>query len=99
MFGFFKKFLRLIANSVDLNTLYVAGRSANNTLGKNQFKLNEKESEVRQNSPVPNIEHRHNMDIATHHEAQEKDNHVNNSEQDLEMLEYTQAQNTPVQES
>ena len=56
MYGFFKKFLRLVAEYVDRNTLYAVGRSTNTTLTAYQFKLNEKKSEARLNSPIPDIE-------------------------------------------
>ena len=82
MYGFFKKFLRLVAEYVDRNTLYAVGRSTNTTLTAYQFKLNEKKSEARLNSPIPDIEQRYNVDVHTHHEKEE------NTELDPEMLEY-----------
>ena len=49
MYGFFKKFIRLIGGYVDMTTVYAVGRIINRTLGKYKFKLNEKESEARPN--------------------------------------------------
>ena len=88
---FFKKFIRLIGSYVDMMTVYAVGRIINRTLGKYQFKLNEKESEARPNSPVPEIEHRYNVDapVHPHHEAeQEEEEPSENIELDREMLEY-----------
>ena len=55
-------FLRLVSDYVDLNTLYAVGRIVNTIIGACQLKFNEKESEGRPNSPVPEIEHRYNVD-------------------------------------
>ena len=46
MSGFFKKFIRLIGEYVDMTTVYAVGHIMNRTLGKYQFKLNEKETEA-----------------------------------------------------
>jgi len=83
MYGFFKKFLTLVSEYVDSTTLVAVGRVVNTVIGLYRINLNEKESEDRPNSPVPQIEHRYNVDVPTPHHEEE-----DNFELDQEMLDY-----------